>query len=643
MNFLGSMLRLLGIGLSCFAFSAAAHPIAQQAGSAPTTVPVSVVTPATANLTTDHYPKNARAPEAPANHVQPTPTAEPATTLPVTDAAAVDPVVESIRSAFTEKSLVSKANHADDVAALAAFYGARTETLWIKNGAYSDEAKAVIAELKKADDWGLELSDFGLSDLASGASKDAQAVAEVELALASLRYARYARGGRLDPRALSNILDMKPPVLEPGVVLRDLAQAGEPDAYLRGLNPTHAGFERLRQALLSIRGANTKDQAIDPALLVKLPVGKLLKPGSQDDQVALLRKRLKVIAEKPEDERRYDDALVAAVRNFQTASGIKPTGNLNNRTRSALNEAGHRTRDHSKRDIDRLLANMERWRWLPPDLGAFYVMNNIPEFMSETWKGDELKLRQKMIVGQPSWPTPVLAASMQFVIFHPAWGMPDGIKSKELLPRLKNASGGSNFFDQLFGVGSGGAQVLRDYKLQVTMNGRPVDPDLIDWNNVDIRKFDFIQPPGAENPLGQVKFRFPNNHNVYMHDTPQRKLFGKAFRALSHGCMRLEEPRKTAEVILAEDKGWPVDKVDELYKGGNSITLDNPIPVYLVYFTARVDDGGQLHTFDDIYGNDSRVMQALRGHPVRYTAPQAMDPSEASDQLNLEQRPKRKS
>jgi len=516
------------------------------------------------------------------------------------------------------------------VAAAVADYGGRTAPLWTKDGAYTDKAKAVIAELKKADDWGLESSDFKVPDLASGAPPDAQAAAEVQLALAALKYARYARGGRLNPVALSNILDMKPPVKDPKVVLSELADASEPDAYLRGLNPKHAGFEKLRQALLKARGPKPEEEKVDPALMVKLPDGKQLKPGAQDDQIALLRQRLKMPAEKPEDDHRYDDKLVAAVKAVQDANGIRSSGILNNRTRQALNKEGQPKAFDPKLNVDRLLANMERWRWLPVDLGNFYVMNNIPEFQSEIWKGDELKLRQKMIVGQPSWPTPVLAASMQFVIFHPAWGMPDGIKMKELLPRLKNASNGFDLFAQLFGGGSSGAQVLEDYKLQATLNGHPVDPNSVDWNNVDIRQFGFTQPPGATNPLGLVKFRFPNSHDVYMHDTPERNLFGQTVRDLSHGCMRIEEPRKTAEVILAEDKGWSSEKVGELYQGGNSITLDKPVPVYLVYFTARVEDDGHLATFADIYGNDSRVMSALRGHVVRYTAREALDPSEAA-------------
>ena len=529
----------------------------------------------------------------------------------------------------------------DDVAALVAYYGSRTAPLWTKGGAFTDKAKAVIAELRKADDWGLEPADFAVPDLAGGATAGVQGAAEAQLALAAMKYARFARGGRLDPVALSNILDMKPPVKDPKIVAAELAGAAEPDAYLRGLNPKHSGFEKLRQALLNARGPKLDEAKIDPALLVKLADGKPLKPGAQDGQIGLLRQRLKLAAENADDEKRYDDRLVAAVKAVQEANGLRSNGILNNRTRAALNKEGQPKSADPKREVDRLLANMERWRWLPPDLGAFYVMNNIPEFTSEIWKGEALKLRQKMIVGQPSWPTPVLAANMQFVIFHPDWGVPNGIKTKELLPRLKNAGSG-NIFEQLFGGGSGGAQVLQDYKLQATLNGRPVDPNSIDWNTADIRQYGFTQPPGASNPLGLVKFRFPNSHDVYMHDTPERNLFGQSFRALSHGCMRLAEPRKTAEVILGEDKGWSEEKVGELYRSGNSVALDKPLPVYLVYFTARVEDNGHLATFADIYGNDGRVMSALRGHPVRYTAPQAVDPSEPADQPAIERRPRRR-
>jgi murein L,D-transpeptidase YcbB/YkuD len=476
----------------------------------------------------------------------------------------VNPVVEAIRAKLADKSFLGKKNSSDDVAAAADYYGKHTEPLWIKDVAYTTKAKAIIGELKKADDWGLESKDFVVAELASGASAEAQGAAEAQLTLSALKYARYARGGRIVPVQLSNILDMQPPVKDPKAVMTELADASHPGAYLRGLNPHHEGFERLRQALLKARGPQEEEsEPVDPALLVKLPNGKLLRPGAVDDQVLLLRKRLKVVAENSEDDRRYDDALVDAVRGFQKEHGLRASGYLNNSTRAALNNAGEPEKARPKRSVDLLIANMERWRWLPADLGRFYVMNNIPEFTSEIWKDKQVVLKQKMVDGQPSWPTPILTSSMKYVIFHPNWGMPNGIKVKELLPRLQRASGGGGlgFFDQLFNGGeSGGAQVLEAYDLQVSQNGRPVDANSINWNNVDIRRFDFIQPPGPKNPLGKVKFRFPNRHDVYMHDTPERGLFAQSQRALSHGCMRIEEPRRTAEVILAEDKGWPAEK-----------------------------------------------------------------------------------
>ena len=641
-------LGLIGAGLVSFAVSAGAETLTGTATGGGTAATVPSSAPATSSGAASASRPVAKSSAAAAVAVvqQPVPAA-PAVIVPAAPpaavaAAATGPVIDAVRAALADKSLAGRDNLAEDLAALVADYSARSEPLWIKDGGYTGKAKAVIAELKKADDWGLEPSDFAVPDLASYAAPDAQGAAEARLALAALKYARFARGGRLDPVALSNILDMKPPVKDPKDVLAELAASPEPDAYLRGLNPKHAGFEKLRQALLKARGPKLDEEKVDPALLVTLPDGKQLKPGAQDGQISLLRQRLKMVAETADAERRYDDKLVALVKAVQDANGIRSNGILNNRTRAALNKEGQPKAADPKGNVDRLLANMERWRWLPVDLGPFYVMNNIPEFQSEIWKGSELKLRQKMIVGQPSWPTPVLTASMEFVIFHPSWGMPPGIMAKELQPRLKRASG-DGFFEQLFGGSSGGAQVLQDYKLTVTQNGKQIDPNSVDWGNVDIRKYGFSQPPGATNPLGLVKFRFPNSHNVYMHDTPNRELFGQTFRALSHGCMRVGEPRRTAEVILEEDKGWASDKIGGFWKGGGSVTLDRQVPVYLVYFTARVDDDGRVQTFGDIYGHDGRVMSALRGHAVRYVAPQAVDPSETADQPATERRPRRRS
>jgi murein L,D-transpeptidase YcbB/YkuD len=586
-------------------------------------------TPAAAPAEADTAPASATPVQS---ETQPESPSTAATAAPET---LVSPVVEAARRKLADKSLVGRDNLAADVAAAADYYGAHKEPLWVHDGSFNEKAKSVISDLKKADDWGLESSDFTIPNLADNADADARGAAEVQLTLSALKYARFARGGRLDPVALSNILDMKPPVKDPKVVMSELAGASHPGSFLRGLNPHHDGFEKLRQELLKARGATVEDEQSDPAEEVKIPRGKLLRLGDRDDQVALLRQRLKVPSESPDSNDLYDEALVDAVKDYQRANSLTPDGLVGNGVRNALNGGSKSKRADPGRNIDRLIANMERWRWLPENLGSFYVMNNIPEFTSEIWKGKERVLSQKMIVGQPSWPTPMLTSSMQYVIFRPSWGMPDGIKAKELAPRLRRASNsGFDFFDQLFGGGgnnSGGARVIQAYKLQVYYNGRQVDPASVNWNTADVRQYSFTQPPGPDNPLGMVKFRFPNRHDVYMHDTPERSLFGQSNRALSHGCMRVGDPRRTAEVILQEDKGYSPEKVGELWNGGADVTLSKPVPVYLVYFTARVDEDGRLRTYGDLYGNDNRVMSALRGHPVRYNAPEAIDPTEADE------------
>ena len=563
-------------------------------------------------------------PDLSAKHIEAPPASSNAAAAVPAAIVSASPVLDAIRAKLTDKATTSKAI-GDHVDALKAFYAARSEPLWIKDGAFTDKASATIAELKKADDYGLDATAFVVPQLTAGASQDAQAEAEVKLSLAALKYALHARGGRIDPVSVSNIWDMKPPLKDPKDVLADLASTSTPGAYLRGLHPKHAGFEKLRQALIAARGPQVEEK-IDEALKIKLPDGKTIKPGEENDDIVLLRNRLKIEAQSATNEKLYDAKLEAAVKAFQEANDLKVNGQLNAKTRSALNRESEPKKSSPKQNVERIIVNMERWRWLPANLGNFYVMNNIPEFVSRVMKGDTEVLKQKIIVGQPEWATPTLTASMESVIFHPEWGVPDGIKVKELLPRLKRASaqyGGGGFFDQLFNGGSagGGARVLAAYKLNPTLNGRPVDANNIDWNRVDIRQFSFVQPAGGENPLGLVKFRFPNRHDVYMHDTPQKGLFAQSFRALSHGCMRLDQPRKLAEVILSEDKGWSSDKVGSMYSGGGEVALTKQVPVYLTYFTVRVGDDGKTEKYSDVYGNDERLMSALQGRAVHYDAP----------------------
>jgi len=536
----------------------------------------------------------------------------PVTAAAAPAAPAVDPIVAAARVWIIGNAGTVKADK-DDLAAVAAFYADRSGApLWLEKSGFNARGKAAMDELRKADDWGLEASAFALPALAEGASTETLAEAEAKLTFELLKYARFAKGGRVAPTSLSRILDQVPPVKDPKQVISELAAAEAPDAFLRGLHPKHEQFERLRQAMLKARGPSAPEAPIDEALKVKLPDGKALKAGVDHADVALLRKRLKVPAEAGVKETLFDEKLELAVKDYQAAKGLKATGQLSNATRSALNREGEpKVASDKGDDARRLVLNMERWRWMPEKLGDTYVWNNIPEFYTRVIKGNEEIFKERIIVGMPEWATPVFSADMQFVTFNPSWGVPDGIKARELAPRLRSAGGGFLFF------GGGGGSVIRAYGFNVYRDGRQIDPDSVDWSNADLRAYSFQQPSGGKNPLGIVKFRFPNKHDVYMHDTIQREFFAQSTRAMSHGCIRVQNPRQLAAVLLAEGNGLDPDATSRAISGGGEISLKKPIPVHMTYFTVMVDKDGEVRTFADIYGHDGKLSQALMGRAIR--------------------------
>ena len=440
----------------------------------------------------------------------------------------VDPVVAIIRAKLAEPG-VRKGAHADDLAALQAFYGARTGApLWMTGMGFSAKGQLALFEIEKADDWGLAVSAFELP-LASNlpASPEAQGLAEIKLDLAILKYARFARGGRLNPSELSRLLDQAPPLRDPKTVLTEIEAADAPDAYLQSLHPKHEQFVRLRQALLKARA-----------------------PGE---------------------------------------GGAKPA--------------------RSERDIKRLVINMERWRWMPEDLGPLYVWSNTPEFKLYLVKDGKTIFADKTLVGTIGYATPVFSADMATIVFNPDWIAPPTVLLEKLLPPLRRKH----------------YSVIKSNKLSVSYQGKPVDVRKIDWNQVDIRSFTFTQKAGSKNVLGKIKFLYPNKHIVYMHDTLpyRRKVFKESKRDIGYGCVRMAKPQQFAQVLLAEDKEWPASQVKELWDKGlnKSVALDHKLPVHTTYFTSVVDEKGKVASFGDLYGIDRKLATALFGTAKGFPVP----------------------
>ena len=512
---------------------------------------------------------------------------------------------EAVRAAIQEQ-LSAKFTNASEArkteqGALVEYYSvAENRLLWVDENGLNDRAKSVIEEIGKADEYGLRPSDYKLPKV-DEESADAKSLAdaEIKISFAVLGYARDARGGRITPQRVSPNLDPELVLPNPMEVIELISFRSDPAAYLRSFQPDQPQFEALRKALIAARGGNP-----DPDV-VRIPDGPTLKLGVDDEQVALLRKRLDIPVEDGGKETVFDASVHAAVQHFQESRGVLPDGHVGPGTRRLLNQQHQQAASPAKTRL--ILLNMERWRWLPHDLGEFYVNVNIPEFMVRVMGDGKLVHTARVVVGKPDKQTPVISDEMQEIVFNPYWNVPNSIKTEEIRPFLREEGG-------WFGGGGWNTAVLERHNLRINIGGREVDPSRIDWNRIDIRSLNIYQPPGPDNVLGNVKFVFPNKHDVYMHDTTQKSLFAKTVRAESHGCMRVQNPDQLALTLLKQDQGWSAGRIASAIQGGpdQHIALRQRIPVYITYFTLWVNNDGSISTFGDLYGHDARMAAALR-------------------------------
>jgi len=516
----------------------------------------------------------------------------------------------AVQASLSEKFITTTNSKKAEQGALVEYYAVADQpTLWVDEHGLTERGKAVIAEIEQADDYGLRASDYPLPDLAefTGSGPSATqwlADAELKISYAVLGYARDARGGRMNPSRLSPNLDPDLVLPNPSEVIESIAIRSDPAAYLRSFQPDQPQFEALRQKLIELRGGKTEVSS-QPAVII--PDGPLLKLGVVHEQVALLRKRLDLPSDTA-DATSFDDHVLDAVRKFQLAHGSIPDGMVGAGMRQLLNSGGQRPRQvGSTARIRSVLINMERWRWLPHDLGSFYVNVNIPEFMLRVMSNGKPIHTTRVVVGKVDKQTPIFSKDMQEIVFGPFWNVPTSIKVEEIRPYLREEA-------SWWGGGGWNTAVLQRHDLRVRYAGRELDPASIDWNRVDIRTLELFQPPGPTNVLGRVKFVFPNKHDVYMHDTPQKFLFANPVRAESHGCMRVQDPDQLAAVLLKEDQNWSQARTMEAVDTGydQHITLRQKIPVYISYFTLKVNDDGSISTYEDIYGHDARMAAALK-------------------------------
>ena len=422
-------------------------------------------------------------------------------------------------------------------------------------------------------------------------------LAEFDLLLtdAFLIYAAHLLAGRVNPETIDAQWKAYRREADLGQVLQKALRNGNLGQALRNLLPAHAGYARLREKLALYRHI-----AAEGGWSV-IPAGPKTRKGDRDERLVLLRERLASIGDlltlNTEDTDYFDEELDQALRTFQKRHGLTVDGILGQTTLVALNiPAENRVRQ--------ILVNMERWRWLPENLGKHYIIVNIANFELEVVENNREVLSILIIVGKPYRRTPVFSDNMTYLVVNPQWHVPRNIAVKDILPLVKK---------------NPSYLAKNNISLLVGGSGQEIDPASVDWSRVNENNFSYTlrQAPGANNALGRIKFMFPNKHNVYIHDTPAKELFKKTERGFSSGCIRIEKPIELAEHVLKSDAKWTRAKIIEAINTGQEQTVRLPetIPVHLLYWTAWADDKGAIQFRNDIYERDPDLYDALFEKP----------------------------
>ena len=484
---------------------------------------------------------------------------------------------------------------------IAAFYSARGHAHgWTRTG----QVQALMHAVEQSPSHGLDPDDFhaaALRDLAQPGALDRldpreRVSAELRLTDALLRYVHHLRFGKLDPVAVNRTWNHRPPIPAETLVegLESVLTAPDPAARLADLAPKPYFYEQLRGAL----GEHLAAEHLRG--LAPIPGGKPLGLGIRDGRVTQLRERLRAlghpVAAEPAEPDLFDAGLAEAVMAYQRRSGLGADGVVGAATLAGLN------RPYDPTKADKIRINLERMRWFHDDLPPDYVLVDVAGFMVHVVREGAVSWSTRAVVGTPEQQTPSFRDEMEHLVFNPTWTVPPSIQKK------------------MRGVSS-------QYKVVDRKTGRRVSGGDIS----DHRRYRLIQEAGPKNALGRVKFMFPNGHAIYLHDTPSKALFSHGTRAYSHGCVRVQNPLKLAEVILNKPS-WDQAGINRILGTNQTryVHLDEHLPVVLYYLTAKADAEGHLSLRPDLYGRDPALERAFRGpaSPIRIRFPESEGPPE---------------
>ncbi len=469
------------------------------------------------------------------------------------------------------------------------------QPLWIGPNGANGKARDFLVTLRLAEREGLVPGDYPIHEIET---RMAASPAEAELLLSNalVNYLSDLRTGRLSAKTTYPALFTQPGEIDRLAILRKAREVAEIGRTIDSYTPTNPIYQRLRRIL-----GDYRDIAANGGWPL-VPEGPSLKPGMRDGRVTVLRERLmatKDLLAGGNEADLYDDALLLAVERFQKRHGLEVDGIVGSNTLAELNIP-------VKRRIEQIIVNMERWRWMPDDLGDRYILVNLAGYELEVVEYGSVVMAMRIVAGKPYRRTPVFTGSMTYMEFNPTWTVPPTIVKHDMLPRARRDPG-----------------YLASQNIRVFAGWRDDSPEMnpavIDWNAVDAKRnpFRLRQDPGPGNALGRVKFMLPNRFNVYLHDTPSRELFNKTVRSFSSGCVRVENPLGMAEYLTADLPGWDRKQIEKVVASGKTtvVKLARPVPVHLTYSTVWFGEGGTIHFRDDVYARDDLLYQALFGYP----------------------------
>lgn len=498
------------------------------------------------------------------------------------------------------------------ISEMASFYHERKGMLlWVDGDHYTPQAQEVLNEFANSWEHGFNPTNYHVDELKNTLHGEE---ADVLFTDAVIRYANDLAGMRLSPRILGEDANSWSRGIDATALLKNLAVDKEPAVFLRYLAPQDKTYVLLKKTLKDL----VEDIKKNPEETFKqVKYTGVLRPNSSAKAIINIRERLNVPADDNSDATFYDDKLKNAVIAFQKENGLKTDGLIGRRSFAAINQ----TREQK---LVKILANLERRRWVRRAMPERYVAVNIPAMLLRAIDKNEMQFETPVIVGRVQRPSVSFVDEMIGVRFNPSWHVPNTIKSEDYLPALQKNP------DAL-------AKKGMKFRVQTAEGTKEALSADIDWANMtpdELNSIQMFQEPGAANVLGRIRILMPNRYDIYLHDTSAPELFAKDDRALSSGCIRLSEPRKIANFVLGHNPDWSNDRLEAYLKKDNTIEVatKKSVPVYLFYYTAWQDADGQLILGDDLYGLDSKLVYFLQAagkipFAVHVSAPQKIKKS----------------